>query len=251
MRILVTFALEPEFAPWRKLRSFRRTALTSPSLYEARIGSADVRVALTGVGSQHARGVVQAALTEGDDVCISTGLSGGLRMVHRAGEILAARSVQAASGVVFVKTDAALLRAAVACGAKEVHAFLSWGSIVVTAVEKSRLGLSADAVEMESFAILSEAQALHVPGVAIRVVGDTADEDLPLDFNRVLGQEGKVIASRLFAEVVRHPRRVPALARLGRQSQRATAKLALFLDRYVETLAFGKSREAAMEALAG
>jgi nucleoside phosphorylase len=243
MRILVTFALEPEFASWRKLRPFRRTKLSFPSLYEARIGSADVRVALTGIGAENARRVVQLALVEGADVCISSGLSGGLHLNHRTGEILAARSVLAAQGVVFVKSDAHLLRAAVACGAKEARAFLSAGSIIVTAKEKSRLAPSADAVEMESYAILSEAQRLGVPAIALRVIGDTAEQNLPLDFNRVMGREGKMQASRLVKEIARRPWRVPALAQLGRQTQLAATRLGEFLDGYVLSLAEARQPE--------
>jgi len=252
MRILVTFALDAEFAPWRRLRRFRRVALAAPSLYEARVGAVDVRVALTGVGAAHARRVVQQALAEGADLCISTGLAGGLRMGQRTGEVLAARAVLAPSGVVFVKSDSPLLGAAIRCGAREVPMFRSADSVVLTAVEKARLAVSADAVEMESFAVLSEAQGLRVPAVAIRVIGDTAEQNLPLDFNRVLGREGRVSTSRLFVELARNPLRVPAVARLGRQSQRAAARLAVFLDRYVEMLASGQGKgESVMEAAAG
>jgi len=252
MRILVTFALDAEFAPWRRLRSLRRVAPTVPSLYEACISGAEVRVALTGVGVAHARRVVQQALADGADLCISSGLAGGLRMGQRSGEVLAARAVLAPAGVVFVNSTSWLVDAAVRCGAQEVRMFHSADSIVLTAVEKARLAVSADAVEMEGFAILSEAQGLRVPAVAIRVVGDTAEQNLPLDFNRILGREGRVSASRLFVELARNPLRVPAVARLGRQSQRAAAQLALFLDRYVELLAAGQGKgEPAMEAVAG
>ncbi len=45
--------------------------------------------------------------------------------------------------------------------------------------------MTADAVEMESFAVLSRARANGVPGIAIRAVSDTVDEDLPLGMNEV------------------------------------------------------------------
>jgi nucleoside phosphorylase len=250
MRILVTFALDAEFAPWRRLRRFRRVALAAPSLYEASIGPAEVRVALTGMGAAHARRVVQQALAEGADFCISTGLAGGLRMGQRTGDVLAARAVLAPSGVVFVKSDSPLLGAALQCGAREAQMFRSADSVVMTAVEKARLAVSADAVEMESFAVLSEAQGHRVPAVAIRVIGDTAEQNLPLDFNRVLGREGRVSTSRLFVELARNPLRVPAVARLGRQSQMAAGRLAMFLDRYVGAIALGRV-SGQVEAVAG
>jgi len=252
MRILVTFALHAEFAPWRRLQSFRRTALAAPSVYEARIGAANVRVVLTGVGAAHARRAMQLALVEKPDFCVSSGLAGGLRVGQRVGEVLTARAVLASCGVVFVKSDARLLGAAVQCGAREIPTIRSVERVVNSAEEKARLAVSADAVEMESFAVLSEAQNARVPAVAIRVIGDTAEEDLPLDFNRILGREGRVSPSRLFVELARNPLRVPAVARLGRQSQRAATQLALFLDRYVGLLAAEQGREQFVaEAVAG
>lgn len=252
MRILVTFALNAEFAPWRRLQHFRRLTLATPSLYEARIGEADVRVVLTGVGAAHARRAMQIALVERPDFCIASGLAGGLRLGQRSGEVLAARAVLAPSGAVFVKSDSRLFGAAIHCGAREVSTIRSVEMVVLSAAEKARLAVSADAVEMESFAVLSEAQNAGVPAVAIRVIGDTAEQNLPLDFNRILGREGRVSPSRLFAELARNPLRVPAVARLGRQSQRAATQLATFLDRYVGMLASGQGREQfVVEAVAG
>jgi hypothetical protein len=79
--------------------------------------------------------------------------------------------------------------------------------------------------------------------VAVRVIGDTAEQDLPLDLNRVVGREGKVEASRLVKEIARRPWSVPALAQLGRQTQRAATKLAEFLDGYVTGLAEARQPE--------
>ncbi|MBI1738875.1 MAG: hypothetical protein HYR58_06470, partial [Acidobacteria bacterium] len=112
---------------------------------------------LTGIGPQHARRAFQIALADGADLCISTGLAGALQPRHRIGDVLVARTVRAASGGNFVKSDAELLHAAAACGAREVNAFQSSDNTVLAAKEKGRLAFSADAVEMEGLAILLEA----------------------------------------------------------------------------------------------
>ncbi len=250
MRVLVTFAIESEFAPWRRMHDFRRVAVSQPSIYEARISSADVRVLLTGIGAQHARRAVQIALAEGADLCISTGLAGALQLRHRIGEVLVARAVRTSGAEGFVKGDASLRHAASRCGAREVNAFLSVEQAVLTAKEKGRLAFSADAVEMESFAILSEAQAHRVPGVAVRAIGDTASQDLPLDFNRTVGSKGKISVSRVFGQLARNPRRLPGLVRLSRDTQKAATSLATFLDSFIETLAFGRVTEPGHELVA-
>ena len=96
MRVLVTFAVENEFAPWRGMRDFRRTASASPSLYQAQFDSVDVAVVLTGIGAHHARRAMQLALPDGADFCISSGLAGALQLRHRIGEVVVARAVRSA-----------------------------------------------------------------------------------------------------------------------------------------------------------
>ena len=250
MRILVTFAVENEFAPWRRMREFRRAEVAEPSLYEARVGTSEVCAVLTGMGAQHARRALQIARTDGADICISTGLAGALQLRHRIGDVLVARAVRAAGGEGYVKSDAKLRHAAKTCGAREVNAFLSSDRAVLTAKEKGRLAFSADAVDMESFAILSEAQGLRVPAVAIRAIGDTACQDLPLDFNRTVGPKGQISIPRVFGQLLRNPHRLPGLVRLGRDTQRAATRLAEFLDSYVGVLAAARRPEEVHEEVA-
>lgn len=250
MRVLVTFAVENEFAPWRKMRGFRRAAVAEPSLYEARIGTSEVCAVLTGIGAQHARRALQIALTDGADICICTGLAGALQPRHRIGDVLVARAVRVAGGEGFVKSDARLRFAAKTCGAREVNAFLSSDRTVLTAKEKGRLAFSADAVEMESFAILSEAQGLRIPAVAIRVIGDIAGQDLPLDFNRTVGPNGQISIPRVIGQLARNPQRLPGLVRLGRDTQKAATSLATFLDSYVGSLDAGRTTQGAHEMVA-
>jgi len=251
VKVLVTFAIEQEFAHWRRLRGFRKVVGTSPGVYAARIGSADVRVVLTGIGPEYARRVMQLALAEGADICISAGLAGGLRPRHRSGEVLAASAVLDSSGAVLEKSDASLVRMAAACGARVVDAFRTSDRVVLTAEEKARLASSADAVDMESFVVVSAARASGASAVALRVIGDTAEQDLPLDFGRAVDAKGGVSVRRVITQLARHPRQVRTVARLGKQTQRAAARLALFLDHYVENLVMQEQPEAFPAEVAG
>lgn len=243
MRIVVAFAMDQEFGPWRRSHRFERQSPPKPPVFSVRLAGAEVRVVLTGIGPRSARNAMKTVLEGGADFCITTGLAGGLRSRHRSGDILAAQAVLDPSGVVLEKCDASLLRGAVSCGAREVEAFRSIERIVPTAAEKMRLAVSADAVEMESHVILAESRAAGVPAVAIRVVGDTAEQDLPLDFSRTLGASGRVNVPVVLAQLARHPLRIPAVARLGQQTQRAATRLASYLDRYIRFLATGSSSQ--------
>lgn len=236
MRVVVAFAMDQEFRPWRRTHAFRRVGAPKPPLFAARISGMDVRVVLTGIGPRNARAAMKTALDGGADVCVSTGLAGGLRSRHRSGDVLAAHAVLDASGVVLEKCDPALLRVAIACGAREAEAFRSLERIVGTAEEKGRLAATADAVEMESFVVLAESRAAGIPAVAIRIVGDPAEQDLPLNFENALGPGGEVNVSGILAQLARNPMRIPAVARLGQQTQRAAILLADFLDRYLGVL---------------
>ncbi len=129
-----------------------------------------------------------------------------------------------------------LLEYAVERGAKRVDTFLTTDRIAITAEEKRKLGEVADAVEMETFPIVAEACAHGIRVVAIRAISDLVGEDLPLDFNRLLDERGRVAVSRLVGKLAMRPHRLPALWRMGRESQRAAGALATFLDRYVRNL---------------
>src|SRR5258707_13581448 len=77
MNILVTFAVEAEFTPWRNRRKFRRLPGDWPR-FEAKFGGARVRAVLTGMGGAHPRGAARRMLPDRPDICISTVLAGPL-----------------------------------------------------------------------------------------------------------------------------------------------------------------------------
>jgi len=236
MKILVTLALENEFAPWRRLRGFKRIAGTNYAAYDGNVDSADVRVVLTGIGAVHAKPVVANALQWLPDVCISSGFAGSLRTTYCVGDVLAAREVMEMESGRTIAMDHDLLAAAEKRGIRTIGRLLSSANMVPTAEGKSRLGSMAEAVEMESFAVLTEAASRNVPAIAIRAISDLADEDLPMDFSRVLDQQGNMSGSKIARSLARAPHKLPALLRLGRNSQRAAAKLAESLDAYIRYL---------------
>ncbi len=235
MRILVTFAVEAEFAPWRKVRQFVKRTDGSAEYFAARFGDANVNVVLTGVGGKSAWLETTKIVWDGNvDICVSSGLAGALRADYRLGDILAAKEVQAIGWKRVVSSDAKLLQLAQEHGARAVSSFYSADRVIGSASQKQELGRIADAVEMESGEVLYEASAFGARVIAIRGVSDVVDEDLPLDFNRVVTATGEVSIPKVLGEVVRHPMSARALMRFGRQSRMAAEKLGDFLDRYLE-----------------
>jgi adenosylhomocysteine nucleosidase len=235
MNILVTFAVEAEFAPWRNRRKFRRLPGEWPR-FEAQFGGAHVRAILTGMGQTHALEAARQALPDRPDICISTGLAGALRSEYRPGDILTARLVSEVGEPVAVASHPELLATAVDCGARQIERFATSRTIVTRAEEKSRLSGQAEAVEMESYTILAEAARYGVPAVAVRAISDTADFDMPYDFERVRDTHGQIRIGGIIAQVLRHPSGLPALFALARDCRIAARHLADFLDAFTGTL---------------
>jgi adenosylhomocysteine nucleosidase len=237
MKILVTFALDAEFAPWRKLRQFSQCDLGKVRVYSAQLKDGELVVLLTGVGGRRAWAEATKVIWDGNvNVCISSGLAGALRAEHRPGDVLAAKEVHATNRKKVIPSDPALLRLARACGAKVADAFYGADRVLGRSSEKCELGANADAVEMESGDIMLEAIAFGAKVIAIRAISDAVEEDLPLDFNRVTSESGELRVAKLLGQVAVHPGSIPKLIRFGWQSRNAAEKLAIVLDACVEKL---------------
>jgi adenosylhomocysteine nucleosidase len=255
VKILVTFAVEAEFAPWRNRHRFRTDPKkfvgrdSSAKLYRAGTEDADILALLTGIGWDASKdpGMMQEVFKYDPDICISSGLAGALDSDHSIGNVLVARNVKRSDTGQIIRSTAMLVTAAVECGAASVEAFVTNGGIVGEARSKRALGALGDAVEMESYHVLMAAGAAGVPCVAIRAVSDTVDQDLPLDFAQVVDRGGRVRWAKMMSELGRHPGRIPALVKFGNNSRTAATKLADFLDNYVQSLA-RPSLPPAMEA---
>ena len=237
MRILVTFAVEAEFAPWRKLRRFQKTTTADKDYLSAQIPGAEVDVLFTGIGGRSAWLETANAIYDSEiDICISSGLAGGLRPEHKIGDILVAEKVLASPRDLVALSDPSLVNSAVALGAKRVPFFYTADRVVLHAAEKHDLGAFADAVEMESCGVLLEAGLFAAKTAAIRAISDTCDEDLPLDFNKVTNDFGDIRMKRVFSEAVSAPGSIPALIRFGQRSRLAAESLANFLERFLQAM---------------
>ena len=234
MRILVTFAVEAEFAPWRKLRAFQKVHAEQMDYFTSEINGSRIDVFLIGIGGRKPWLEVTGNIYESEiQLCVSSGLAGGLRPEHRIGEILVAEKVLAPPRDISAFSERAMVDAAVSAGAKKVWCFYTTDHVVLTSAEKRELGALADAVEMESFAVLTEGGMFAEKTVAIRAISDTVDEDLPLDFNRVTDDSGDVSVTRILGQIAGSPTMVPALVRFARRSNSAAESLAGFLERYL------------------
>jgi adenosylhomocysteine nucleosidase len=248
MKILVIFAVRAEFSQWCSRHPFVPYEFENWEkrrdfeLFKANFGSNEVTVLLTGIGGENAEKAMQTLPIEMHDVCISTGLAGALESGLKPGEVVVARTSKTLDQKLRVESDAALVGFAVACGARAVNASLTSEKVVATADEKQKLSARGSVVEMETSHVLTAAWKHHVPVVAVRAISDAAEEDLPVDFGRILDSRGHLKYGGLLKEVGLHPYRLAPLLKFAGQSRAATRSLADFLDRFIFAIAANWNR---------
>ncbi len=256
MRILVTFAVEAEFAPWRKRHNFECQLIDLPNTrtpllsYQAELHSVVVDVLLTGVGWENsiynaARDSLRVLFGANPDFCVSTGLAGGLKPEWQCGDVVAATEISVHESDRKVRSNRYALAIAGKCGAKIAHNLVTWNHVVSQPAAKQAMGKFADLVDMESYFVLAMASGAQIPVVAVRAVSDASDEELPLDFSKVTDRQGHLKVGPLFRELAMKPARIPGLFTFGRRTRKAISNLADFLDQFVPSLGQGEGKIAA------
>jgi nucleoside phosphorylase len=246
MRVLVTFAVEAEFAPWRKLRRFRSIDYDGLRLWRTHAGAAEITAMVTGVGMESAAQAMDLMTRMADDnryfdVCISSGLAGALQEGLAPGDIIAPQSLIAENkyadlSTERLKVDAELRKQALEGGAIPADCLFTSDRVFVKASQKQTCSSRAQSVDMESFDIVKQANAWGARAVVIRAISDTAEEDLPINFNLTLSKKNQISLVKVMGELMKNPLVLPALLRFGRQSRLAAQRLAQFLDEYVQAL---------------
>jgi adenosylhomocysteine nucleosidase len=247
MRILVTFAVEAEFAPWRKLRKFRRVSDAEFASVLRDDSDHEVVVLLTGIGEATAdAAVARSALLEGakPDLVISSGFAGALKEQFAPGVIVAPAKTRTLKNHANVDSDAAVREEAIRLGAAPIESLITVDRLVKTAEEKEKLAFFGEAIDMESAIVMSRFAAADVPAAALRVISDGASEDLPIDFDRCLTPQGGIKPLSLMNQLVRRPGNLPDLVRFGRQSYDAAQNLGDFLEKLVISLTTTYARPA-------
>ena len=203
-RILVTFAVKEEAKPFTQL-------IGSPPA---------LRVLLTGIGPRNAHRAIRAALAQEKPArVLSSGFAGGLRP-----------DLPAQTIVFSADKETGWEPALIAAGARPAH-FHGVERVATTVEEKRALwqATGADAVDMESQVICAVCREQQLPCAIVRIILDTADTNLPLDFNQYLTADQQVDVPKLTRAVLLSPRKIRALLQLQQQGKATAQKLGHFL----------------------
>jgi len=158
---------------------------------------------------------------------VSFGIAGGLAPGLQSGALVLPAAVRARDGTahwVDVEWHLRLTVAARKAGlAVIVGGMLGHDAIAATAAEKAALHheTSAVAVDLESHVVASVAQHARVPFVVLRAVADPAERDLPPAALLPLTAGGRPNLARILCSLACHPRQVPALLTLARETKAA------------------------------
>jgi len=258
MKVLVTFAVEAEFAAWRKLRAFNLIDYQGLKLRRTVVGTAEVTVLITGVGSEAAAQAMDLMMRMADkdqyfDVCVSSGLAGALCETLNVGDVIAPKELivelkHGGQGPERLAVDGELRQMALGLGAKNANCLFTTDEILVKASQKKSCASRAQSVDMESFEIVKAATAWGARSVVIRAISDAATEDLPINFNLTLSEQKQVSLSKVLVQLAKNPLALPSLIRFGKQSKRAGELLATFLESYLKDLAGLESTNRVSEA---
>lgn len=242
MRILFTFAVEAEFAPWRKLRKFHHLSSERSEFCSSLADgneAHEIRILLTGVGPVTCLDTLRSvSKTEPvtPDVLVSSGFAGALKDEVVVGSVIAPARTHTLHDDADVNADAVLRSEAIRLGALPINTMITSNHLAKTVEEKSRLAFYGEAVDMESALVMAWFKKAGAGVMALRVVSDAATEDLPVDFDRCLTPQGAIKTMSLVNQIVRRPGNLPALVRFGRQSYQAGQALARFLEYFVREL---------------
>lgn len=182
-----------------------------------------VPVFLTGIGRENAERSAREFLAGYTPSLLMTcGFAGGLNAELKIGDVVF--EIPTKEG-----TDAfdRIRSKLIAANAKEAKFFCA-ERIAVTAADKKKLRetTGADVAEMESGAVQAVCQARGIPCVTVRVISDTANEDLPLDFNQFLKEDKSMDMSKLMMAVAKAPWKMGALMELQKNTKLAAQRLA-------------------------
>ena len=200
-RILVCFAVSQEAAPFEPLPG--------------------VSVLVTGMGAANVHRLLPPVLDrERPDAVFTCGFAGALDPALPIGSVLG-ETHDAQLTLLLEEADVPLRR------------FHCADHVAVTAHEKKKLQVESgcDAVEMESGFIHDLCRQRTLPCATVRAVSDTANDDLPLDFNQLVDEQQRLSALRLAGAILRRPWVIPGLMRLGRHSGLAARNLSYSLGR--------------------
>ena len=222
MHHLVFFAVPQELAPFQRLLTqhgvaMKRAELEGLPKRAQVLCGAGLTLVVTGMGPENARVAAAQAIAAFSPSAVWTcGYAGGLNSELKLGE------------VVFEADRAFPWTAALVQKGARLGRLVTTAKVATSRAEKGvlRQQSGADAVDMESAIIRALALERGIPSATVRVISDTAAEDLPLDFNALSTTDGGLDPWKMAWVLLSSPGKIPCLIRFGKTTANAAKCLA-------------------------
>jgi len=208
-QVLICFAVKEEAAELKKVL---------PRLADH--GNPEILV--TGMGKKNSERMIRQRLDQQAPLLVLTcGFAGALNPELKIGDVLFDEDAEC--GLEEILRSAGAEPARFNCAPR----------VVTTMIEKTALRQStgADVVEMESGIIRRICQEKKIPSATVRVISDTATQDLPLDFNALMTKEDTLSFPKLALALLKSPAKIPRLLELQRNTHYAARELAGVLEK--------------------
>ncbi len=256
--IAIVAALDTELSALERRARVRRWPSPAwPLIGEGTLAGRQVLLVRTGMGSARAQEATAVLIQRHNpEAILSIGFAGSLVDGLRAGHLVIARQVYVLSeplhgGPLAVSNglacDPALVALALAAAGQRRLAFREGASLTVPQVVsqpevKVRIGdsLPVEVVEMESYWVSRVAADQGIPFLVARAVLDEVGDRLP-DLPNIVDEAGAVAKGRALRQLLSRPREAPGLIRLAASARRASQRLAVFAEAFVDVLAASRS----------
>jgi len=228
---LICFALKEEAAPFLKI------AASAP---------VPVEIIIVGIGRRNAEKSAREFLAvHSPERVLTCGFAGGLNpelelgdvvfeIGNRRDELHESQAKNEDGNLIGDSWNSSLRKILIAADARPVKFFCA-DRIATTGAEKKRLRdeTGADAVEMESGAIHAACRERGIPCATVRVISDTANEDLPLDFNALSKPDKNLDFGKLAWAIAKSPGKIGVLMALQKKTNFAARQLAAVLEKII------------------
>ena len=199
----------------------------------------ELLVAYSGAGPTNAAAAAELLVAKGAARLISWGCAAALGASLKPGDlILADKLIDAEHSEVDINADwhsyshsilSKFIDVTCGCLAESI-------SIVSASTDKKQLHslTGAVALDMESIAIAKVARQYTLPFLAIRVIVDPVEMNLPLAINHSLNNRGEIELKKLLVFLFLHPAELPGLIKLGlnfNAAKKTLKSVAKHLDR--------------------
>lgn len=193
-------------------------------------GVADRVLVAAGVGRERARRLAEDLLADGATALLSFGIAGGLSpdMACETTVVATAIKAEKMETISCCTAWSALLATALRSSPPFAQGELAYAPIIlITSLDKGGTfaATGALAADMESYGVGEAALKAGVPFAAVRVVADTAGEQLPEIALHAMAPDGSLKLAETLSRIVRSPGQIPGLIRLGRSTARARRRL--------------------------